>query len=440
MTDTENRTMQHDSPANDFDSDSNTETDADSHDREPIPVEEWLEEVATMTQEIYRPEVVSARSVNSPTKAAPMNPTSAEQESGTRAERREHGTSLEPQHPASGHGGDGQDTEHQGAMTAGSTEILGSFRPIASAGPDGARDLEPGSRDASVVIGIVQTLPNSHYSRPVPVRSAAGPLGAGRLLGLMALVLTLVALGGGAGYGAARFIPERWTAEAEIILDAGLDQPDRFLGTQQVLVQSSTVLDRAVADLPVDREYVEEELKVFPIESGLALGITFVDEEPEVARSVVESVLSSYMDEVKAGETDTTSIVYRQRLEQLTEQRNLVEQRLTALEKANAEAESAELPLPYPGDVRRLATESDQLLAQIVVLEETLLTLEIGAVQREDAVIVTEPRVLAEPTWPKPLALAAIGMLAGAILAVACLFLLSARRDAEVASTVEDTS
>ncbi len=353
--------------------------DVDAGDRESIPVEEWLEEVATITRDIHRPEL----------------------ETGAQ--------SL-----------DGSNTP-----SAPGSEIVGSFRPIVSTGPAGSADPGRGRQEGSVVIGIVQTLPNGDYSRPIPLSAGPRLPDLNRILSLVMVVVGLMALGGVVGYGAAGLIPERWTAEAEIIMEAGQEQPDRYLGTQQVLVQSSAVLDRAVTELPVDRTYVEDELKVFPIESGLALAINFVDNDPELARAVVESVLASFMAEVDAGAADTTAAVYRQRLDQLVEQRNLVEQRLAALEKANAEAESAELPLPYPGDVRRLATESDQLLGQIVTLEETLLNLEIGAAQRVDAVIVTEPRVLAEPTWPKPLALAAVGMLAGAVLAALGLFLLS---------------
>ena len=413
------------------------EPDIDANDDgDSIPVEKWLEEAATMTQEIYRPEIVPSQSPNGLTKVASMSSTttSAGHEPGPQPPNGKGNLGTAGNQLVNGLD-PGADQQRAGS----GSEIIGSFRPIASAGPAGAGEMEPGGRDGSVVIGIVQTLPNGRFSRPIPVNSVLGPSTVGRILGLLALVVGLVAIGGGAGYWGARFVPERWTAEAEIIMDAGLDQPDRYLATQQVLVQSSTVLDRAVAELPVDRTYVEDELKVFPIDSGLALGLTFVDQDPDLARSVVDSVLSSFMTEVRASEADTTSVVYRQRLEQLVEQRDMVEQRLAALEKENAEAEAGELPIPYPGDVRRLSTESDQLLAQIVALEESLLNLEIDAIERVDAVIVTEPRVLAEPTWPKPLALAAVGMLAGAVLAVLCLFLLSARRAAAEAALAEGT-
>ena len=248
------------------------------------------------------------------------------------------------------------------------------------------------------------------------------------VMAAFAFGIFLVALGGGSGYGLAQYLPDRWTAEAEVVVDPGNDQVDRHLATQQVLMQSSTVLDRAVDELPEDRDYVEERLDVVPIESSNALLITFVDEDPERAKSVVAAVLGSFMVEVDVAATDLTRPIYEARIEELSQQREQLEKRLKMLERANAEAEAAELAQPYPGDVRRLSLESEQLLAQINGLEEALLVDEVAVTVRADAQVVTAPRILSEPTWPKPLAFTAFGLLVGSVVAAAVLFLLASRR------------
>jgi uncharacterized protein involved in exopolysaccharide biosynthesis len=200
------------------------------------------------------------------------------------------------------------------------------------------------------------------------------------------------------------------------------------LATQQVLMLSSAILDRAVEELPVDRDYVEEELKVFPIEASTALGINFVDTDPELARDVVAAVLSSFMTEVDVASVDFSTPVYNQRIEELTTQRQELERRLRGLEAANSEAEAAEQPLPYPAEVRRMALESERLLAQISSLQDAVLAEEVATLARTDVTVVTQPRVLTEPTWPNPLVFTALGLLVGLVVAVVALFLLASRR------------
>jgi uncharacterized protein involved in exopolysaccharide biosynthesis len=244
----------------------------------------------------------------------------------------------------------------------------------------------------------------------------------------LAFALALIALGGAAGYVIALYLPDRWTAEAEVVLDPGSVSVDRHLATQQVLMQSSAILDRAVEDLPVDRDYVEEELKIFPIEASTALGINFIDTDPELARSVVAAVLSSFMTEVDVASVDFSTPIYRQRIDELTTQRQELERRLRGLEAANSEAEAAEQPLPYPAEVRRMALESEQLLAQISSLQDAVVAEEVATLARTDATVVTQPRVLTEPTWPNPLVFTALGLLVGLVVAVIALFLLASRR------------
>ena len=266
---------------------------------------------------------------------------------------------------------------------------------------------------------------------PAPTAPAVGasrPRGRLAVVSAVLIFLVLSGLGGAVGYGLTRYLPERWTAEAEVILDPGTVQVDRYLDTQKVLLESSTILDRAVADLPIDRDELEDDLKVFPIEASTALGINYVDEDPDLARSVVAVVLDSFMVELELEAIDVSRPIYETRIADLGAQRDGLDQRLKRLEAANAEAEAQELPPPHPAEVRRLTLESERLLARINGLEETILIADAAAATRTDAQVVTEPRVLTEPTWPKPLAFTALGLLVGSIVAAVVLFLVASRR------------
>ncbi len=421
--DYEHDDYEHDDPGND-------DTSSDEVDNgvgDPIPVEEWLERVVTVTQELHRPEIVTDYEPQGEGREDPVRPTDAT-------------TNHVPEDPAfpdarpvarspADFGRAGQPVNRTAVEPSDGNEIVGSFQPVVSTSPGPMSEMGGGGlvADGRIVIGIIQTPPNDAPSRPVPVGTNGRVFSARRIFAMMLVLLTLTGLGGVCGYYLADYIPERWTAEAEVVLDPLQNQPDRYLATQQVLIQSSTVLDRAVAELPVDRTYVEEGLKVFPMDASLALGITFADNDPDLARDVVNAVLASFLIEVSSSTDDATAAVYRQRLDEMAEQRHSIEQRLAVLEAANAAAEADELAPPYPGDVRRLTLESEQLLNQMSALEEILLNQEIDEVQRADAIVVTEPRILPEPTWPKPLAMAGVGMLIGAVLAILSLFLMAGR-------------
>lgn len=250
----------------------------------------------------------------------------------------------------------------------------------------------------------------------------------GGALSPMAFALALVLLGGIAGYVMALYWPKQWTAEAEVVLDPGNDPVDRYLDTQIVILQSSVVMDQAVAELPVTRRYVEDSLEIFPIEASSALALNFADADPELATDVVETLLNAFMTSIDVEATDFTTPLYEQQIDELTRQRDELENRLIYLELANARADAIDQPQPYPADTRRLSLESEDLLSRITALRNTILENEIAQADLSNAAIVTQPRLLPEPTWPKPLAFAGFGLLVGLVVAVVALLLLAARR------------
>lgn len=291
--------------------------------------------------------------------------------------------------------------------------------------------------DVEVLGAVTDAEPTTSSGEPTtdPEPSTADPAAARRarrrfLFGASLFFVLLTANGAAAGYLISLFVPERWTAEAEVVFDTGIDQIDTHLDTRKVLMESSLVLDRALVDLAIDRDEVEDRLDVFPIEASSALGINFTDEDPDLALAVVSAVVEAFTEEVDAEEVDISGPIYEARIEELVERRTTLEQELVRLETANATAEALEQAPPYPAEVRRMTLESEQLLSRIEALEESVLTEEISAAERADVQVVTAARLLSEPSWPKPLAFTALGMLVGSIVAAVVLFLVASRRAA----------
>ncbi len=305
--------------------------------------------------------------------------------------------------------------------------------PHASTGQTEAAPTDPPGYE-SVVIGAAGRSRStaSTSARILAARQELRPrLGVRTDTGVMSpmvFAVALVLLGGVAGYVMALYWPKQWTAEAEVVLDPGNDPVDRYLDTQIVILESSVVLDQAVERLPVTRTYVEDSLEIFPIEASSALALNFSDDDPELALDVVDTLLNAFMTSIEVEATDFTTPLYEQQITELTRQRDELENRLTYLELANARADAIDQPQPYPADARRLSLESEELLSRITDLRNTILGNEISQADLSNAAIVTQPRLLPEPTWPKPLAFAGFGLLVGLAVAVVTLLLVAARR------------
>ena len=384
----------------------------------PIPVDDWLEQVFTITSDIE----VQPQTAGDTTTMTAVDEAVVDHDRESAQEHVEAAESSDAEAPESSVAGE----------VVAEADSSVDDEPALEGRPEGYHPDVDDVRDGEVIVGLTPgaSANDDYLMASSPAGGGAGRSRHGRpsVIWALALALVLILLGGGAGYGIALYLPDKWTAEAEVVLDPGTQTPDSHLATQQVLMESSVILDRAVGELPVDRDYVENELKVFPIEASTALGINFVDSDPELARDVVAAVLGSFMTEVDVVTADFSTPIYLQRIEDLTAERQELERGLRDLEAANAQAEANEEPLPYPAEVRRMALESEQLLAQISTLNDAVLTAEVATLERTDATVVTEPRILSDPTWPNPLVFTALGLLVGLVVAAIVLFLLASRR------------
>ena len=111
-----------------------------------------------------------------------------------------------------------------------------------------------------------------------------------------------------AGFLYAEAQPDMWAAEAEIVLEPRSSQIDRFLATEVVWIASSTVIDRAASAVDLDRDYINEHLNVSTIDASTAVGVQFVDEDPELAIAVVTAVVDSYLADVRNQPVSTTRL------------------------------------------------------------------------------------------------------------------------------------
>ncbi len=266
----------------------------------------------------------------------------------------------------------------------------------------------------------------TRYQRPAT--TARSSLRRRRIAAAVVFSAVLVATAGGLGYVVAERMPDVWMARAEIVMESSESQIDRYLATEVVIAKSSLVVDRAIADLPIDRETVDKELTISPIDAGVALSVEFADEDPDLALTVVDAVVASFLVETEAQTTSTIREVYLARIEELRTARAKTESQLEVIETANAAALAADLPIPNPTEERRLSLESAQLLDQIAGLESQVLVTDIQILNQPEATVVSEASLLPDRVSPNPISFAALGVLIGGTVAAALLFALGRRR------------
>ena len=265
---------------------------------------------------------------------------------------------------------------------------------------------------------------------PAPVGRAATSIAKQRRRVVAALLFAwmMIVVGMIAGFVYAEAQPDEWAAKAEIVLEPQSSQIDRYMATEVVWIASSSVIDRASAALSLERKYIDENLDVYPIDASTAIGVQFVDEDPDLAVAVVTAVVDSYLADVRNQPVSSTRSVYSARIDELRSARAGIEVELASVEKSNAAAEAASQPIPFPTEQRRLGLESEQILGQISGLEQQLVITDIEILNQEQATVVTPSDLLDERVSPTPITFAALGALVGGALAAATIFLIGKSR------------
>jgi len=228
---------------------------------------------------------------------------------------------------------------------------------------------------------------------------------AGFIALLVVVALAVVALAAASGYLVANRSPTVYGAQAVIFyqgkrVDADDSPAERVIATQEALIKSRTVLQPVADEVGVPVSRLESALEVDTGQNNV-LTVTVGDEDPNRALALAQGVTERYVDLVAS--TASSSFDSSERS---------LQRRIAALERR------AGRPGPVGENARARIGDFEQRLAQ----------LELERSSQARARAVTPAFVLGDPLQPKPERGAAIGLVAGALIAVVMVTLLARRR------------
>jgi len=235
-------------------------------------------------------------------------------------------------------------------------------------------------------------------------------LTAGRWLLLLALTLALTAAGALAGNAVADRLPVEYGAHADLIYPLTQEQPtgflrqDRSLSTQQVLLDSRTVLGPVAQKFGVDVDDLQEAVTSEVVSDSEIIRVQLTDTSRAQARKMLTAVVTQYL---AVANNPARSSVRTYLATQLKD----VQSRLATARKSTLENQS---------EINALVQLESTLQAQ---LDETQLTALTGPTPR----ITVPPYVEHDRISPKPLLVVGGGALAGLVIALVTVALLARR-------------
>lgn len=270
---------------------------------------------------------------------------------------------------------------------------------------------------------------------PQPDRTRRLPA---RLLWML-LVAALVVVPTVVAYLVASGQPPVYEARADVVhASSGNAQvDDQVLSTQVAVLQSRGFLTEAGVVGARTFDEVEESLTVERVDGSSVIRLAFRDEDAQAALRTVTALSGAYLDGAVDGVDEQ---VRAQEMELLSTRLMEATQALTATQDEIAALGSRDNPLvpgqPDPGargPLDRLRFDRTVLANEVRLLQAELLDLERAALNpavTPSVAMVGAPYVLEEPVEPTPLRSAAVGALAGGLLAAALWFAWQRKRHA----------
>jgi uncharacterized protein involved in exopolysaccharide biosynthesis len=222
---------------------------------------------------------------------------------------------------------------------------------------------------------------------------------------LLLAALAVMALGTVSGYLVANRASPVYGAQATIFyqgkrVEADDSSAERVIATQQALVESRTVLQPVADDAGVPVSHLEGSLDVQTGQNNV-LTVTVGDRKPALALALAEGVSERYVDVLER--TGSSRFEAGQRS---------LQRRIRALQPR----------------ARQDGSVGENARSRIGSFEQRLADLELERSAQARARVITPAFVLSDPLQPKPERGAAVGLLAGALIALAMVTALSRRR------------
>lgn len=283
----------------------------------------------------------------------------------------------------------------------------------------------------SLVTPTAETAPGAPASPPPSGDRAARSrrLPTAAVAGLVAALLVLPTAGA-AGLSALQ--PPVYAAQVDVLYEGPVtgsaQSIERELATQQVLMTSRPLVDRAARAAGVPGQELAAAATVEVVEESNVLRLQVADTDPDRARAAARAIVDEYVAAVR--EQAATSGGAAQERDLLAAQ----VQDLTAqlAEKVAQVANLAATPSPSASvqSQQRAAEAEAQLIRQrLSEVQKQALAAELSVLEESSgrAQVLAEPSLLDDPIAPQPLRAAAGGALVGLVLAAALVALLRLR-------------
>jgi capsular polysaccharide biosynthesis protein len=262
------------------------------------------------------------------------------------------------------------------------------------------------------------------HGRTAPARNSSA--GSGLPLSLIGLAIAVVLISTLTAYWVGGRGTSVYAADAEVVLDLGAVndsmQAQRMLTTETVIIEGHGVLAPASDELGMDQSDLEESIDASVVTGSQIIRVRATSEDPERAEEIATSVLDAYL-----GSPRSTDVA---------EARSFLEEELETVSAAQAQLlaqidqlRAAATP-PNPAEERGLLEQSQSNIQRISTLQSELLRLQLRELEVGRPRLIAEPQALQDPIAPTPTRTAALGLLAGLVLATGILVMgLRARSD-----------
>lgn len=257
----------------------------------------------------------------------------------------------------------------------------------------------------------------------IPPQRAAGPTERptearrGRWLtpGLVALTLTIILLGAGAGVASALVLPKTHGARAELLYSIDVAQQrdplrqDRQLSTQLVLLKNRAVLGPIAQKQGRLFDDLEKDVDASVLQNSTVIQVEVTGDNEQVALQTLQAVVDGYLAEASKPTARTRNLATL--LEQARQNTAALQTRVEQLRTEVLAGTTLQTTLD---DTRaQLAASSDWEKAIQAQINEAGLNGQAGSA----AQVLTPPYVLPEPTIPRWVTAGGMGALVGIIVA-----------------------
>ncbi len=228
-----------------------------------------------------------------------------------------------------------------------------------------------------------------------------------KIFGFAILALVLGAIGAQIGFFGASAFDEEWKARAEVQY-----RGSAWTETQNIAVQSRSIAQPVANTFGIPIKDFEEDLEAGLVPGTQIVRIDFVSTDPEEAEAIVDALSVGYIAEVSEIQPPQGREILEAEIVDLREQLVTAQADLAEFSRDDSTA----------GQVQQQVTQSliSSLRARIDDFELRILDgelTELDSTENGVPFVVTTPFVFEDAVFPRPKLMAALGAVAGIVLA-----------------------